>query len=236
MPDRTKGMIFLRQAKIPGHLEDHIMAKTNGSRNFSDLLEAIQVLARRPMSQTSSSYPSFNDDWTDSTCVTECYDLDDYHNTEDGGYEDEYNEFADYDSEWIHMSDIPEDQKFEEPELACILENLQKGPKGSGKYHRKARKGFGKGEFRDKSGFGKGEFRDKEGGKGNRSENYKLVRLKLQGDRLNRGCRDQQIRATYKGRYRPQLAHVGDLIIRTRSFKCGDSHRIRDLLQWHGDW
>ena len=33
-------MIFLRQAKIPGHLEDHIMAKTNGSRNFSDLLDA----------------------------------------------------------------------------------------------------------------------------------------------------------------------------------------------------
>ena len=62
LPDRTKGMIFLRQAKIPGHLEDHFMAKTNGSRNFSDLLEDIQVLARRPMSQTSSSYPSFNDD------------------------------------------------------------------------------------------------------------------------------------------------------------------------------
>ena len=67
LPDRTMGMIFLRPAKIPGHLEDHIVAKTNGSRNFSDLLEAIQVLARRPMSQTSSSYPSFNDDWTDST-------------------------------------------------------------------------------------------------------------------------------------------------------------------------
>ena len=62
LPHRTKGVIFLRQAKIPGHLEDHIMPKTNGSRNFSDLLEAIQVLARRPMSQTSSSYPSFNDD------------------------------------------------------------------------------------------------------------------------------------------------------------------------------
>ena len=43
-PDRTKGMIFLRQAKIPGHLEDHIMAKTSGSRNFSDLLDAIQIL------------------------------------------------------------------------------------------------------------------------------------------------------------------------------------------------
>ena len=64
------------------------MVKTNGSRNFSDLLEAIQVLAARPMNQASSSYPSFNDDWTDSTYVTECYDLDYYHNTEDGGYED----------------------------------------------------------------------------------------------------------------------------------------------------
>ena len=132
LPDRTKGMIFLRQAKIPGHLEDHIMAKTNGSRNFSDLLEAIQVLARRPMSQTSSSYPSFNDDWTDSTYVSEYYDMYYYHDTEDDGHEDEYNEFEDYDSEWIDMSDIPEDLTFEEPELACILENLQKGRKGSG--------------------------------------------------------------------------------------------------------
>ena len=69
--DHTKGMIFLRQAKIPGHLEDLIIVKTHVSRNFSDLLEAIQVLARRPMSQTSSLYPSFNDDWTDSTYVSE---------------------------------------------------------------------------------------------------------------------------------------------------------------------
>ena len=147
LPDRTKGMIFLRQAKIPGHLEDHIMAKTNGSRNFSDLLEAIQVLAMRPMSQTSSSYPSFNDDWTDNTYVTEYYDMYNYHDTEDDGFEDECNEFEDYDGEWIDMSDIPEDLKFEEPELACILEHLQKGREGSGKYHRKGRKGFGKGKF-----------------------------------------------------------------------------------------
>ena len=51
--------------------------------------------------------------------------------------------------------------------------------------------------FRDKKGFGKGEFRDKEGGKSNSPENYKQVRLKLQGDRLNRGWRDQSTRATY---------------------------------------
>ena len=110
------------------------------SRIFSDLLEGIQVLARRPMRQTSSSHPSFNDDWTDSTYVIEYYDLDDYHDTAVGGYEDEYNEFEDYDGEWIDMSGIPEDQTFEEPELACNLENLQKGRKGSGKNHRKARR------------------------------------------------------------------------------------------------
>ena len=79
LPDRTKGMIFRRQAKIPGHLEDHIMAKTNGSRNFFDLLEAIQILARRPMSQVSSSFPSFDDEWDDGTNVTaEHYDIDDH--------------------------------------------------------------------------------------------------------------------------------------------------------------
>ena len=222
LPDRTKGMIFLRQAKIPGHLEDHIMAKTNGSRNFSDLLEAIQVLARRPMSQTSSSYPSFNDDWTDSTYVTEYYDMDDYHDTEGDGHGGEFNEFEDYDSEWIDMSNIPEDLTFEEPELACILENLQKGRKGSGKFLRKGSKGFSKGEFRDKKSFGKGESRDKENGKGIRPENYKQVRLKLQGDRLNRGWKDQPTRATYKGRNRPHLVHVDDLLTRTRCFKCGE--------------
>ena len=173
------------------------------------------------MSQTSSSYPSFNNDWTDSTFVTEYYDMYDYHDTEDDGYEDEYNEFENYDCEWIDMSDIPEDLTFEEPELTCILENLQKGRKGSGKYHRKGRKGFGK-----------GEFRDKEGGKSNRTENNKHVRLKLQGDRLNRGWIDQPTRATYKGRSRPQLAHVDDLLTRTRCFKCGElGHLARNCSQ-----
>ena len=31
------------------------------------------------------------------------------------------------------MSGTPEDATFEEPELACMLENLQKGRKGSSK-------------------------------------------------------------------------------------------------------
>ena len=51
------------------------------------------------------------------------------------------------------MSGIPEDQKFEEPELTCILENLKKDREGSGKDRRKGKKGFGKGEFRDKRGW-----------------------------------------------------------------------------------
>ena len=173
------------------------------------------------MSQTSSSYPSFNDDGTDSTYVTEYYAVDDHHDTEDGGYEDGYNEFEDYDGEWIDMSDIPEDLTFEEPELACILEYFQKGRKGSGKYHRKGKKGFSK-----------GELRDKEGGKGNRPENYWQVQLKLQCDRLNRGWRDQPTRATYKGRNRPQFAQVGDFLTRTRCFKCGAlEHLARNCSQ-----
>ena len=36
LPDRTKGMIFLRQAKIPGHLEDHIME----DQRFEELLRS----------------------------------------------------------------------------------------------------------------------------------------------------------------------------------------------------
>ena len=78
LPDRTKVMIFFRQARIPGHLENHIMALTNGSRNFSDLLEAIQM--------GSSSYPFFDNDWADGADVTECHDMDDHHDVDDDDY------------------------------------------------------------------------------------------------------------------------------------------------------
>ena len=92
---------------------------------------------------------------------------------------------------------------------------------GSGKDHRKGKKGFGK-----------GEFRDKEGGKGNRSENYKQVRLKLHGDRLHRGWRDQPNRGTTKGRNRPHFAQIEDLLTRTRFFKCGElGHLARNCSQ-----
>ena len=147
LPDRTKGMIFQRQAKIPGHLEDHIMAKTKGSRNFSDLLDAIQILARRPMSQISSSFPSYYDEWDDSTNATEYYDIDDHDDVDNDEYYDEYNEPEEHDNEWIDMSGIPEDATFEEPELVCMLENLQKGRKGSSKGFRKGKKGCSKGEW-----------------------------------------------------------------------------------------
>ena len=87
-------MIFL--AKIPGHLEDHTMAKTNGSRDFSDLLDAIQIVARRPMSQVSSSFPSYDDEWDDGTNATEYYDIDDHNAIDNDGYYDEYDEVEDY--------------------------------------------------------------------------------------------------------------------------------------------
>ena len=221
LPDRTKGMIFLRQAKIPGHLEDHIMAKTNGSRNFSDLL---QILARRPMSQVSSSY---DDGWDDSTNATECYDTDDHDAVDNDGYFDEYDEPEDHEGEWIEMSGIPKDATFEEPELACVLENLQKDRKGSSKGHRSGKKGWSKGESRDIL-----RLSTKEVGKGSRPENHKQVRLKLQSDRLNRGWRDQPAHGTNKGRGRPQLAQVDDLLARTRCFKYGElGHLAKDCLQ-----
>ena len=233
-------MLFLRQAKIPGHLEDHIMAKTNGSRNFSDFLEAMQVLARRPMTQASSSYPSFHDDSTDSTYVAEYYDMDDHYDAEDGGYEDKYNEFEDYDGEWIRRSQNRSWPAF-------------------WKISRKAKRGLGRISGKARRVLAKGEFPDKEGGKGNRPENDKQVQLKLQGVRLNRGWRHQATRATSKGRSRPHFAQVDDLLTLTRCFKCGEvghlarncsqkkeddlslfqrrqmcSHRIRDLFQWYG--
>ena len=39
-------MIFLKKAKMPGHIYDHIMAKTSGSKDFSHILDAVRILAR----------------------------------------------------------------------------------------------------------------------------------------------------------------------------------------------
>ena len=63
------------------------------------------------------------------------------------------------------MSGIPEDATFEEPELVCMLESLQKGKKGSGKGFRRGKKGWSKGESRDVL----------KAGKSDRPENYKQV-------------------------------------------------------------
>ena len=125
------------------------------------------------------------------------------------------------------MSGIPEDVTFEEPELACMLETLQKGKKGSSK------KGCRKGESCHVL-----RLSTKKAGKGGRPENYKQVRLKLQSDRLNRGWRDQSARGI----------QVDDFLVRTRCFEVwrvgasreglpseqGTDHKFRDFLQWYG--
>ena len=97
--------------------------------------------------------PSYYDD---STNATEYYDIDDHDDVDNDGYYDEYDEPEDLDNEWIDMSGIPEDATFEEPELACMLESLQKGKNGSGKGFQRGKKGWSKGESRDvlKAGTG----------------------------------------------------------------------------------
>ena len=73
------------------------------------------------MSQVSSSFPSYYDEWDDSTNVTEYHDIDDHNAVDNDGYCDEYDEPEDHEGEWIDMSGIPEDATFEELELACML-------------------------------------------------------------------------------------------------------------------
>ena len=174
------------------------------------------------MSQISSSFPSYYDEWDDSTNATEYYDIDDHDDVDNDEYYDEYNEPEDHDNERIDMSGIPEDATFEEPELACMLESLQKGTKGSGKGFRRSKKGWSKGESRDVL----------KAGKDGRPENYKQVRWLLQSDRLNRGWKDQPAHGTNKGRGRSQLAQMDDLLARTRCFKCGElGHLAKECPQ-----
>ena len=94
-----------------------------------------------------------------------------------------------------------------------MLENLQNGKKGSSKGFRRGKNGWSKGESRDVL-----KFSTMEAGKGGRPENYKQVRLKLQSGRLKRSWRDQRAHGTNKGRGRPQLVQVDDLLVCTRFF------------------
>ena len=66
--------------------------------------------------------------------------MDDHDDVDNDGYYEEYDEPEDHDNEWIHMSGIPEDATFEEPELACLLENLQKGRRCRARVFREARR------------------------------------------------------------------------------------------------
>ena len=99
----------------------------------------------------------------------------------------------------------------------------------AGKHSRKAKRDLGRIIVKARRVLAN---QDKEGGKGNHPENYKQVRLKLQGDRLNRGWRDRPNRGTAKGRNRPHFAQVEDLLTRTRCFKCGElGHLARNCSQ-----
>ena len=150
-------MIFLRQPKILEHLEDHISAKTNGSRNFSDLLDAIQILPRRPISQVSSSFPSYYDEWDDSTNATE------------------YNDIDDTTMGTTMSTTNPRTMMVSGSTILASLRTLRRRAKrGRARVSREARKGS-KGESRDVL-----KFSTKQAGKGGRPENYKQVRLKLQ--------------------------------------------------------
>ena len=136
--------------------------------------------------------------------ATEYYDIHDHNAVDDDGYYDEHDEPEDHEGEWIDTSGIPEDATFEEPELACMLENLQKGKKGSSKVFRRGKKGWSKSASRDVL-----KFSTKEAGKGGRPENCMQVRLKLQSDRLNRGWRDRPAHGTNKRAWSPTVGSCG---------------------------
>ena len=107
------------------------MAKTSGSRDFSDLLEAIQILAWRPINHVSSSYPSFNDDWA--------HDAHGTISTMSSGIA--------MVTGLTCLASLRTGRSRNRSWPSC-LENLQKGKKGSSKGHRKVKKGSGKSNYK----------------------------------------------------------------------------------------
>ena len=90
-------MIFLNKAKIPGHLEDHIMQRTSGSRLFSEIHAAIRILARRPTSGQAGTY--YEDDYDIDEQEEE--EPDEPYDEEDLASDDDV--FLDYDLSLIHI-------------------------------------------------------------------------------------------------------------------------------------
>ena len=170
LSDRHKGMIFLRKAKIAGPLEEHILSRTNGSRNFTDVHAALRVLARRPISGASENYPGFEDAEDDS------YD----YWPDDDESEPEYEDYPVYDEDGEEMIDIGEldigefyDEEVLEWALANYREQKSKG-KGKGPTYKQSRKSMNDAKLSrgwvDKSKDGKGKRSGKGGKKGGKGK------------------------------------------------------------------
>ena len=135
------------------------------------------------------------------------------------------------------MSGIPEDATFEEPELACMLESLQKGKKGSGKGFRKGKKGCSKNESRDVL----------------KAERAVVLRTT---NKFDGSCR--AIDLTEAGKISQLMERIKDVVVhswlrwmnfslapvvsnveswgilRRNPSEQGNNHKFRDFLQWHG--
>ena len=228
LPDRRKGMIFLRRAKIPGHLEDHIMSRTAGSRNFSDLLEAIRVLARR-----SDLNPSSSGTYLD-------LDEDEAQDDEDGGAmsSSPSEGFLDYDSEDGTLIPIAEEdlqEVYDEEDLEWALSNYRqererfKAKNANGGYlkvrddlnkNRIARgynaKGF---QYRDNRGKFKRPFRKY-------GSSSKYGRSSSSSNNSSSNSRNKAVSSRGSKSFltddkgRPKLRDISELKARTRCRKC----------------
>ena len=126
-------MIFLRKARLPQGYEAMLLTITHGSRNFSDLHNAIRQLARK---STSDGGHTFLDYTTDAD------DQETEYASGDGESDEDYEDYVDYDSEdgeLILMADDDLDEIFDEDELEEALANFDRERKRfkSGKANRR---------------------------------------------------------------------------------------------------
>ena len=146
------------------------------------------------MSQVSSSFPSYDDDWDDSTNATEYYDIDDHNAVDNDVYYDEYDEPEDHDGGGSTCLASLRTLRSKSRSWPVCWRTSRMAKRGRAKVSGEAKKGWSKGESGDVL-----KLSTMEAGKGGRPENYKQVRVKLQSDRLIRGWRDQPAHGTNKG-------------------------------------
>ena len=164
LSDLRKGQLFLNKAKMPQHIFDRILAKTNGSREFSKLYD---VILRLGLDRDGNSRNFFDADGDEEGSDDDDSQTDGHETPEDSESEESvYSEVSEGESD-IDLSRVDLSQIYDEKDVENALEIFYRE---HGRHQRRKR--------RSKNGASP------------RRTSYRQARRSLTDKRLGRNYRD----------------------------------------------